>query len=497
MDLSLDGLSLDGQLPVERASGAELSCLTDDCLVTIFRSLPAWPDLAVASLVCRKFARIVSRHRGLWSRLELCGDHRRTGQAQPVVSDSVVAALARRAGPALESLSVRGCDRVTGVGLRAVVAHCGGRKLASIELSDCLGLCFCGVITLLSATNVQHLVLGGLHAATEPELTASESPTQNFRSLTNIKLDDCHFTADELASALQQCPRLQHLEIMAPPKEIAAQLAHVVAASTIAAQLHTLQLGKPMTRQWTESISMADESMQAEGSATMSQSFDGAEANQFRDDALAASDASIKHLFQRCSSGLLTSLELSGFCGLVGSSLEYAPCASLVQLSLRGCSGLVSLPLPECPALTSLDLEECCGLMDSTLIMIGVRCPALVELNLESCEHFCDAVINSAIEAGGFRCLLRINTMGCPLISSGGIVAMAHAGNGRLQQLAVGFDRAAVRSLNVPAAVSLPDDESMRAVWRWLAPMDTTGLSTVIHVCPLTALGEFNGHIYA
>ena len=225
----------------------------------------------------------------------------------------------------------------------------------------------------------------------------------------------------------------------------------------------------------------------------MSRSFEDSEGggDLVRSGVSAASDESILSLFRSCSAGALTALELSGFRGLLGQVFEYTPSGSLAQLSLRGCSGLVSLPLPTCPALTSLDLAECCGLTDSVLIAIGARCPALVELNLESCENFCDAAINDAIEAGGFRCLVRVNTRGCPLITSVGLIAIMIAGNGQLQELAVGFDRAAVQSLNLPTDLPLPrDDSAISSVWRWIAPVDTDGVATLTSGCSLAVLGE-------
>jgi hypothetical protein len=508
-------------------------------------------------MVCRKFRRIITRSRALWSNLTVAGDDRLCGKPCVIV-DGILESLVRRAGPALRQLAVRGCEDLTSAGLNAVIAQCdqqpGGGSLTTIELSDCAWVGLGDLLDLLTGCrSLLQLAVSGCRGTGPP--TAGQQPESG---LTHLKVDDARFTAAELHLLLQRCPRLEHLQIFAAPRTAAGQLVEVVTTASLG-KLHTLQLGDAASRpgHWTESSSVLMES-----------SFDGgvigtssADAGDMDGDGLlggalaTVDDAMVQALLERCqctavtvtgstdrtttTTSALKVLELSGFRGLHGSALSAIP-ASVVQLSLRGCSSLQSLGLPVCSNLLALDLEECCALTDSALIHIGRQCPQLLELNVEGCEQLNDAAISASVEAGGFRNLQRLNTRGCPSITSAGLSDWASAGLsqsttdladiGHLTYLVLGYDSGSVHSLNLPPTVAatnlsaVPDwfdsststsnnasntspvsqasggadqglgsttdeVEAAAAVWRWLAPIDDEGLAELASISPLEVLG--------
>ena len=462
----------------------------DDCLLQIFRCLPPWPHLVAAAQVCRKFRRVILRARGLWAHLVLAADDC-LGGSPCAPTDGLLEFLARRAGPALQSLTVRGCDGLTPAGLGAVAAHCGAGQLATVELSDCSWVGLEPLLGLLACPGLRHLAVSGCRGP-----APSGTPPQPPSRLTHLKLDDTRLSVPELQYLLQQlCPALEHLEIFSAPKAVAGALVDVVAAAEVG-QLRVLQLGETAGRSghWAESSMMTDSSLDAFGSMTAALD----EGGLLRGALSAVDDRAVHGLLQRCSAGahVLTFLELAGFHGLTGSALEALP-TSVTQLSLRGCSGLSSLPLPRCTGLLALDLADCCGLTDSALITVGRQCPQLVELNCEGCEQLTDAAVAGAVEAGGFQCLQRLNARGCPAVTSAGVSSWACAApRPRLAHLVVGFDSGSVRSLNLPPPVGAPmpadgigasGGAEDNQVWRWLAPFDDAGLAA-LSGCPLAVL---------
>jgi hypothetical protein len=353
-----------------------------------------------------------------------------------------------------------------------------------------------------------------------------------------LKLDDVRFTGAELHVLLQQCPDLEHLQIFSVPRAAGRQLVQVVTAASLG-NLHTLQLGDATSRagHWTDSSSS---SSMMENSLDTSLEADNTPGEGVLDSALAAAnDTVVQALLEQCaprsataqsSTSALTVLEFSGFSGLHGSAFSAIP-TTVCQLSLRGCSSLGSLDLPVCSRLLALDLEECCALTDSALIHIGRQCPRLIELNVQGCEQLTDNSIIASVEAGGFQNLQRLNTRGCPSITSAGLSSLAHAGLdqsttgiGYLTHLAVGYDSDAVHSLNLPPAAAQPSptlleayapnamdisssnteitssveqdqgpsvaDEAAAGIWRWLAPIDDKGLAALASVSPLQVLGK-------
>lgn len=493
-------------------------------------------------MVCTKFRKVLTRGRSLWSNLVVAGNDRLCGRPY-TIGDRVLESLARRAGRALRHLTIRGCEEVTSAGLQTVIARCGQHPsacLTTIELSDCAWVGFRDLLDVLTRCHgLLHLSATGCRGRAVAE-AAGQQPSSK---LTHLKLDDAGLTAAELHVLLQRCPCLEHLQIFSAPKAVARQLVEVVTSAALG-NLHTLQLGDTLSRvgHWTES-----------GSAIMDSSFDGAgfgaasaDANNVAGEGVlgsalsAVDDTVVQALLERCTKGsgatqssasVLTVVELSGFRGLRGSALSAIP-TSIAQLSLRGCSSLESLDLPVCSSLLALDLEDCFDLTDSALIHIGRKCPQLIELNVQSCEQLTDSAIAASVEAGGFRFLQRLNTRGCPSITSAGLSSWARAGLcqsttdiGYLTHLAVGYDSDTVHSLNLPPAatqanpilseVRAPDssdvssrstsitspfgqdspsvvDETETGIWRWLAPLDDRGLAELSAISPLKVLGNGN-----
>eukprot|EP01047_Picozoa_sp_COSAG01_P067327 COSAG01_NODE_9485_length_2434_cov_22.689079_2_plen_622_part_00 len=532
MELSLDGLSLDldqvssplsplatgtcaHDVAAQRQAGAAMAAcfrsLTNDCLVSIFRYLRPWPDLASASQVCRRFAQLLARHRSLWAHLEVTGggSHRHHGALLPV-NDRVIVALARRAGPALRRITVRGCAALSVGGVAETLTQGGAAAVSAVELADCPGLGVAAVVSRLAAAcgGLRSLSMSGFRArpsAGESEETCDGVPTaevaQPLCQLTHCRLEDCYLSGvEELAATLRQLgPQLQHLEIVVAgvaareDRSVAAHLVDVVAASPAVEQLRVLQLGELTSRsaQWTDSLSlsMMEDSMDSgRGSITHPSGNSGGIGMLLMHDGVASTpDSCVEALFRRCSSGSLETLELAGFRGLVGSALEHAP-RSLQELSMRGCSGLTSLPLPSCKSLTTISLEGCSALADAAIISVGRQCPTLTELNVEGCEQLSDSAMEAAVAAGGFRHLKRLNLRGCQQLTSTTLASVAHASCGQLVHVAAGLDRMSVLSLNMPSVESsyagVEDD-----AWRWLAPVDNEGVVMLATTCSLAFLG--------
>ncbi len=484
-------------------------------------------------MVCRKFRRILTRGRSLWSNLVVAADDHLCGKPYAVV-DGVLESLARRAGRALRQLTIRGCEQLTSAGLNAVVAQCSQHPsacLTTIELSDCTWVGMRDLLDVLTGCRgLLHLSATGCRGRGEPT-AGGYQPSR----LTHLKLDDARFTGAELHALLQRCPDLEHLQIFSVPRAAGRQLVQVVAAAS-PGNLHTLQLGDAISRvgHWTDSSSVMMES-----SLDTSIDPDNVPGEGVLDSALSTvNDTAVQALLEQCAprsvsaqspTSVLTVLEFSGFSGLHGSALAAIP-TTVCQLSLRGCSSLGSLDLPLCSRLLALDLEECCALTDSALIHIGRQCPRLIELNVQGCEQLTDVAISASVEAGGFQNLQRLNTRGCPSITSTGLSSLARAGLGQsatgigyLTHLAVGYDSDSVHSLNLPPAaqpnptlleahapnsmdisssnteVTSPveqdqsptvADEAAAGVWRWLAPIDDQGLAALALISPLQVLGN-------
>ena len=255
------------------------------------------------------------------------------------------------------------------------------------------------------------------------------------------------------------------------------ELAQILAFSPAAPTLQTLQLGDAtlQSAHWSESQTWGSERVDMVGSsnAPLGSSV-GTET---------VDDSQARVILQACTS--LVSLELAGFRALQGALLSETP-ASLQILSLRSCSAITCLPLPRCDSLVTVNLEQCYSLTDSAICALAAACPRLAELNCEGCEQMTDEAIATAIAAGGFQHLERLNLRACPNISAAGLGAIA-AGCHKLACVVLGLQQGTLDSFRAPTT---GDDEDVTRwlsdIDRWLAPVNDSDIATIVEHCPLS-----------